>query len=415
MSLIVYPVASDSRAFQPAAFSLAMQTNQRAFASPFGGSEQVTDMLNDRWSCTLDLPLTEHNRAAKREAFIEAMRGQTNHTDLHHFGRPTPLGTAQSSAGLVVAAAQGAATLQIATTAGATLLAGDMLGVDDLLLRCAADCTANSNGLLTVPLTNRLRRAVAGLARASTATFVDGAGVLQTAGVNVPRYQGGALLVEAAATNLIRFSEQFDNAAWSKESGGTGVAPVVTPNAAIAPDGTLSADRVVFNKGSGTSVGDQSIVQQYLTTVIGQPTCAFVWLISATAVNYQVRLDFNGASSQGADFPSLVTCTPSWQRFEIRLDSAVDTGRTLYIRLRGEQGTSDFADVFAWGAQQEIAAAATSYIPTTAATVTRAADIVRPVTLDRPTAPFRLASTPSVRYVAGYAEGVTLDFVEMVS
>jgi len=40
---------------------------------------------------------------------------------------------------------------------------------------------------------------------------------------------------------------------------------------------------------------------------------------------------------------------------------------------------------------------------------------VRPVTLDRPTAPFRLASTPSVRYVGGYAEGMTLDFVERVS
>jgi|GEM_PF-765261 len=158
MSLIIYPVAGDSRAFLPAAFSLAMQTNQRAFASPFGGSEQVTDMLNDRWSCTLDLPPTEHNRAAKRESFVEAMRGQANHTELYHFGRPTPLGTLSGSP-TAQTTLQGASVIVINATTGQTLLAGDMIGVDGLLLRVAADCTSSA-GAITVTLTNRLRRSV---------------------------------------------------------------------------------------------------------------------------------------------------------------------------------------------------------------------------------------------------------------
>lgn len=38
-----------------------------------------------------------------------------------------------------------------------TLLAGDMLGVGGLLLMVASDCTANGSGVVTVPITNRLR------------------------------------------------------------------------------------------------------------------------------------------------------------------------------------------------------------------------------------------------------------------
>jgi hypothetical protein len=427
MSLIVYPVASDSRAFLPAAFSIALQTNQRAFASPFGGSEQVTDMLNDRWSCTLDLPPSEHNRSAKREAFFEAMRGQTNHTDLYHFGRPTPLGTAQSSAGLVIAAAQGAATLQIATTAGATLLAGDMLGVDGLLLRCAADCTANSNGLLTVPLTNRLRRAVAGLARASTATFVNGAGVVKTAGVNVPRYQGGQLLVEGEATNLILFSEQLNNDAWSKNRAS------IQANAAIAPDGSLTADKLVED----TTATDSHDVQQIISA-IGNTTYTYSLFVKAGTRNL-VRLQIGSFGNQVA--PNIVivdlltgefTATDLLRTQVVELPNGWYWAATTITTIADPTGLSpslylldDFSNVnytgngtgsvFIWGAQIEAGTSKTSYIPTTAAAVTRAADIVRPVTLDRPTAPFRLASTPSVRYVGGYAEGVTLDFVERVS
>lgn len=54
---------------------------------------------------------------------------------------------------------------------------------------------------------NTLPTTMAGFSRASTATYVDDAGVLQTAGVNVPRWERGRLLVEGAATNLLYPSE----------------------------------------------------------------------------------------------------------------------------------------------------------------------------------------------------------------
>lgn len=77
------------------------------------------------------------------------------------------------------------------------------------------------------------------------------AAAFDVAGVRLPRrqiiqnictwkYRGGECgwTTPDPRRNLLTFTEEFDNAAWSK----TGV--VVTPNAAIAPNGTLTADKI---------------------------------------------------------------------------------------------------------------------------------------------------------------------------
>jgi hypothetical protein len=46
------------------------------------------------------------------------------------------------------------------------------------------------------------------------------------------------------------------------------------------------------------------------------------------------------------------------------------------FRLRGAQGTANSASLYLWGAQLEVGSIATSYIPTTAAAVTRNADAI---------------------------------------
>jgi hypothetical protein len=159
MSLIVYPVATAPRIFLPRSFTADLLVNQRAFASPFGGSEQVVDLLNDRWAFSLELAARTHAEAAAMEAFIGAMRGMSNTTELYHFGRPTPAGTLGGSP-TAQATAQGAGSIVLNATTGQTLRAGDMIGVDGMLLQVASDCTAASSAI-TVPLVNRLRRAVA--------------------------------------------------------------------------------------------------------------------------------------------------------------------------------------------------------------------------------------------------------------
>lgn len=146
----------------PASFAIYLKTTQRSHASPFGGSEQVVDLLNDRWMISMSLPnTTKADRAAIVEAFIASFRGMTNTVNLWHMKRPIPRGTMRGSP-ISWGMPQGSATQKITTTAGATLLAGDMVAVEGLLLQASDDCVADGGGILTMPLVNRLRRAVVG-------------------------------------------------------------------------------------------------------------------------------------------------------------------------------------------------------------------------------------------------------------
>jgi len=146
--------------FRPNGCLLTNAVNQRVAASPFAGSEQAVDLLNDRWLLSCELPARALRNGAWVEAFIGAMRGQVNTVALYHFARPVPLGTVRGTLTLNASAAQGASSIVVTgcSPSTGTLLGGDMLGVGGLLLMVASDCTA-SGGVITVPLVNRLRAA----------------------------------------------------------------------------------------------------------------------------------------------------------------------------------------------------------------------------------------------------------------
>jgi hypothetical protein len=151
----------------PSSCILTMSTNQRVSASPFGGSEQAVDMLNDRWLMSLEVDARDFADAAYIEAFVNSLRGQVNTVALHHFARPAPRGTMRGTLTLSAGASQGSGTLNITGGSGQaskTLLAGDMLGCGGLLLMVASDATANGSGVITVNLTNRVRTLLASAA-----------------------------------------------------------------------------------------------------------------------------------------------------------------------------------------------------------------------------------------------------------
>lgn len=153
MTLIARPAQ-----FKPRNCQLTARTSQRVSADVFGGSEQATDLLSDRWLLSCELPESSVADAGWREGFIASLRGQTNWVALYHFGRQVPRGTARGTMTLNASAAQGASSIVITgvSPATGTLLMGDLVGVGGLLLMCAADCVA-SGGVITVPLANRLR------------------------------------------------------------------------------------------------------------------------------------------------------------------------------------------------------------------------------------------------------------------
>ena len=215
--------------------------------------------------------------------------------------------------------------------------------------------------------------------RASSATVVNKAGLIETVGSGEPRIDykddsKGALLLEPTRSNLIPYSEDFSIVNWSKYGSGTGVAPTVTSNYAISPDGTLNASRVQFDKGSGITGNDMSILNDNVAVTSGITTSKSVYVKSNTSEEYDIVI--YGASSASGTNLKKVRVTSQWQRFDVYgTIPSTTTGITIGLREIGVTGLSNTADVSVWGAQLEQGSYATSYIPTQGSAATRSADI----------------------------------------
>ena len=182
--------------------------------------------------------------------------------------------------------------------------------------------------------------------RDSIATRVNKEGLIEVVGNDKPRIDytdsaDGVLLLENSATNLVTYSEDFNQ--WSKIGG-----VVVTNDFTISPDGTQNASKLVFD---GTTSGRVELS----ATASGTVTQS-VYLKTESGTQ---------AVSIGAGSSSLleVTVTNEWQRFEF-------TGSGNFPRIL----CNDVATIYAWGAQLEANSFSTSYIPTSGSTVTRQAE-----------------------------------------
>jgi hypothetical protein len=207
---------------------------------------------------------------------------------------------------------------------------------------------------------------------------------------NVPRldYLGSTcprLLLEPQRQNLVTFSEQFNNAYWSKFN------TTITVNATTSPDGYVNADKFVENTAnnfhsmdsnfaSGTGVYTASIYakqaeRRYLRLNITEITpakdhTALFDLQTGTVVNFSTGVTASIQSAANGFYRVIIT-SPALVGGQVRMATLMQTTTSASPEAYLGNGTSG---MFLWGAQLEAGAYATSYIPTLAASATRGAD-----------------------------------------
>jgi hypothetical protein len=231
--------------------------------------------------------------------------------------------------------------------------------------------------------------------RASTATYFDNEGVLRTAASGEPRFafdpdteESLGLLIEEARTNLLTYSEQFDNAAWVK-SGNT----ALTANTVIAPDGTLTGDSIAAVAGGSNSA-------KQFPAVSAGATYTFSAFVKAGSSNFAFftlydngsnvrRQWFNlttgalGSTTSGGTFvllsASMALVGNGWYKCVVTATTPAGITNCFFgvESASADASTSDITNgsIAIWGAQLEAGSFPTSYIPTVASQVTRDADV----------------------------------------
>jgi hypothetical protein len=204
--------------------------------------------------------------------------------------------------------------------------------------------------------------------------------------LNVPRltYQNGgggcpSLLLEKQSTNVLTYSEQFDNGAWIKASA------TVSANSAISPDGTQNAD-LIYPTSSASNLGAYQF-NAGVIGVVGTVSCYVKsagknWALLGTdnTSPYNVSFDlFNGVvGSVPSGYTATITSVGNgW----FRITATFQSGSSLaypFIGVADNTNRSVTADgtngIYIWGFQAELSSYPTSYIPTTSASATRVAD-----------------------------------------
>jgi hypothetical protein len=236
-----------------------------------------------------------------------------------------------------------------------------------------------------------------------TATVVNSSGYVVGINADLPRFGFDSvtlackgLLIEEARTNLLLYSSDYSNAAWTKGNADFGL----TANATTAPDNTSTA----FKMYEATTTNIDRFFFQVNKTIVASATTTVSIFLKAAENNYaQIRLANgngtfgivfanvnlstgaiieSGAAGTGAALTasSITAFGNGWYRVTLTGSLNVNVTQAGLAVFMHNGTTTTYAGVvnngfFIWGAQIEAGAFPTSYIPTEATAVTRNADV----------------------------------------
>jgi hypothetical protein len=236
---------------------------------------------------------------------------------------------------------------------------------------------------------------------ATCATYIDRNGIVQTVAANVIRdshYITGqrTTILEPASTNGCLRSKEFDNAYWTKSGLGA-----VTADTEYAPDGTLTAERLPEDATAGVA----HFARSTNIAITANATFAVSCFMKAGTRTWAELRGFDQASSDsfGAYFDlangvvgstvttgtgtllakGIIALGNGWYRCWVVGSIA---NATVTVTIRANVATADNVNsyngdgasfIIVWGAQLENNLSfPTTFIATSAATVTRAIDIL---------------------------------------
>ena len=228
------------------------------------------------------------------------------------------------------------------------------------------------------------------VSRNTTATRVNSSGLIQSVASGVPRIDWlgqscPALLVEASGQNLALQSENFGTTWSPNQLIAFGSGSVLNTTGTLDPYGTNVSDLIVASTVSGV----QHRIDQTTTSASGSYT--FSVFVKAAGYNFTwLRIGTVGAFfnlSNGAITGTSAGIVASsqnygngWYRCIISKASS-SANEVLRINIIQTDGVTDFAGdgtsgIYVFGAQYETGTVATTYIPTTSGTGSRAADVI---------------------------------------
>ena len=265
-----------------------------------------------------------------------------------------------------------------------TKLSTGMFGIGELNLSPiqSGPVPAGPVPALKIPLVSNIiparGTAPATFARNSTATYIDDDGLLQTAGIDVSRFQNGRYLCEPAATNMLRYSQSLNLSGWTvtglsvtedvnKDSfkltnTTTGTCYALGPNVTFSSN-TYYTQSVLLEKGN----------TNFASITFGTP-------FNSTLVPYAILNLNTGTIVQEVNCTAKIT-EYTTGKYRCSITAMAGAGATTSgsiitpcredsLRLKGV--IDDY--IYATKVQVETGTQATSYIPTTTVPMDRVGD-----------------------------------------
>ena len=189
-------------------------------------------------------------------------------------------------------------------------------------------------------------------------------------------------ILEPARTNLVTYSEDFSNAAWSKSNSS------ITSNLVISPDGTLNADKLVENTTTGEKF-TQTIISVSNTTIYtasvfvkfaGREWIRFTDAQSSNRIHFNTKTGVFGSVTGTVISYESTLLGDGWYKLSLTTTSVATAYAMRIVLAENNNDVSYIGDgtsgVYIYGAMLEQGSFPTSYIPTSGQSsgVTRSAE-----------------------------------------